>query len=88
MRQRWTMTATALVVIAVSGCGGSKPVTVEDPTQGPRKGSLPTCRWVPVAPEWNEPCGPGNHGAKLEVVLREDSRPENAQKQTATCECH
>jgi len=89
MRQHWITTAVAFLVIATaSGCGGSQPVKVEDPTLGPRKGSLPTCRWVPVAPEWNEPCEPANHGAKLEVVLREDSRPESAQKQTATCECH
>ena len=89
MRQIWTMTAAALVVIATAaGCGGSKPVTVEDPTLGPRKGSLPTCRWEPRAPEWNEPCEPANHGAKIEVVIREDNRPESAQKQLSTCECH
>lgn len=88
MRQVWTMTATALVVIATAvGCGSKQPVA-EDPTLGPRKSTLPTCRWVPVAPQWNEPCEPANHGAKLEVVIREDSRPESAQKQTATCECH
>jgi hypothetical protein len=42
---------------------------------------------VPVTPEWNEPCTHQNQGAKLEVTLREGGRPEDATKQTATCEC-
>ncbi|MBI5538162.1 MAG: hypothetical protein HY898_35900 [Deltaproteobacteria bacterium] len=89
MRQVWILTAAALVTCTVAiACGNTaqQPAPV-DPTTAPRKTQLPTCRWIPVAPEWNEPCSQTNHGAKLEVTIREDNRPENAKKQTATCEC-
>ena len=89
MRMLWTMVSAALAVGAMTAACGSTQAQPppSDPTTSPRRTRLPACRWIPVAPEWNEPCSQTNHGAKLEVTIREDSRPEKAQKQTATCEC-
>jgi hypothetical protein len=89
MREIGSRTAAALVVgVLLMGCGNKAQPPAEDPTLTRGKGNVLSCRWEPVAPEWNEPCDHTNHGAKLEVVIREDNRPESAKKQTATCECH
>lgn len=87
MRQVWTWTAVVVAVCALGACGKAAQPEPEDPTLAPRKSRLSECRWVPVTPEWNEPCTHQNQGAKLEVTLREGGRPEDATKQTATCEC-
>lgn len=92
MRQILTTAAIALgMSIVAAACAGRapEPQLADDPTASAsaRGTHLPTCRWIPVAPEWNEPCTQTNHGAKLEVTLRSDGRASNVQKQTATCEC-
>ncbi|HQP37975.1 MAG TPA: hypothetical protein PLI95_22485 [Polyangiaceae bacterium] len=92
MRRSAIMTVAAVSICGlVAACAGKtpEPQLADDPTASAsaRSTKLPTCRWVPVAPEWNEPCDMTNRGAKLEVTLRSDGRSTNAEKQTATCEC-
>lgn len=80
--------ALGVMVVACAG-RNPEPQLAPDPTASAssRGTHLPTCRWIPVAPEWNEPCTQTNHGATLQVTLRSDGRAANAEKQTATCEC-
>lgn len=92
MRQILGTAALALgMCVIAAACAGKtqEPKLAEDPTASAssRGTHLPTCRWIPVAPEWNEPCTQTNHGATLQVTLRSDGRASNAEKQTATCEC-
>jgi hypothetical protein len=85
----WAGLLGMLVLGLASACAAKPQTPVEDPTAAPsaRRMKPSSCRWVPVAPDWNEPCNESNRGATLDVTVREDMRPESARKQTATCQC-
>jgi hypothetical protein len=93
MRHRWVGPVLAVAgLVAAMACGPKTPPpesAADEVSSGPggRKTRMPTCRWVPVAPEWKEPCDVQNRGAVLEVTVREDNRPESARKEKATCMC-
>lgn len=86
-----TATLSLGLGVILAACAGKnpEPQLAADPTASAssRGTQLPVCKWIPVAPEWNEPCTQTNHGAQLQVTLRSDGRASSAEKQTATCEC-
>ena len=93
MQRMWTTAAIALgTCIVAAACAGKtpEPLLADDPTASAsaRGMQMPVCKWVPVAPEWNEPCDQQKQGATLQVTLRSDGRASSEEKQTATCECH
>jgi hypothetical protein len=92
MRTRlWAGALGALILGLATACAATtaEQTKAEDPTAAPaaRRLKPAACRWVPVAPEWNEPCNESNRGATLDVTVREDMRPESARKTTSTCQC-
>lgn len=77
----------ALTGACASSTPGSQLAPVPSSLPGDRESHFPNCHWIPVAPDWNEPCSPQTRGAKVEVTSRADMRPASAQKEIATCEC-